>query len=443
MSTKKRPIAIDLFSGAGGMTLGFEMAGFDVVTSVELDPVHCATHEYNFPFWKIICGDVLKLTGDEIRSKAKIGAAEIDLVFGGPPCQGFSLMGKRALDDPRNSLIHHFLRLVIELKPKYFILENVPGLTIGKHANLLGEVIKKFEKAGYSVERDYKLLNAAHFGVPQSRKRLFLVGCKSGLELPDYPAETTRPSVFSKRNGLDLLESSGLPFGPSVWDAISDLPEVAKFKELFQSDAVPATFGECSDYASFLRDEQRASDDYSYRRNFDKDVLTSSAATRHTQKSIKRFRATEQGDTEPISRFYRLDPSEISNTLRSGTASDRGAFTSPRPIHPFSARCITVREAARLHSYPDWFRFNVTKWHGFRQIGNSVPPLLAKAVARKLIERLGSEFKTPSKRRELGNPDLLRMNMSQAAEYYGVDPHVIPPRNRTKTAAKKKASTYA
>ncbi|MFM6055520.1 MAG: DNA cytosine methyltransferase, partial [Sphaerospermopsis kisseleviana] len=115
-------------------------------------------------------------------------------------------------------------------------------------------------------------------------------------------------------------------------------------------------------------------------------ILTSSLRTKHSPASEERFASTPHGKNEPISRFYKLDPDGLCNTLRAGTASNKGAFTSPRPIHPFTPRCITVREAARLHSFPDWFRFHPTKWHGFRQIGNSVPPLLAQAVAAEIIK---------------------------------------------------------
>ena len=151
--------------------------------------------------------------------------------------------------------------------------------------------------------------------------------------------------------------------------------------------------------------------------------------TVHTPLSRKRFRATPHGETEEVSRFHKLDPNGVCNTLRAGTASDHGAFTSPRPIHPFSPRCITVREAARLHSYPDWFRFHVTKWHGFRQVGNSVPPLLGKAVASMIVERIGTGAQK-SEPRHTGDVHLLELNMSQAAEHFGVSNTVIPQRTR-------------
>jgi DNA (cytosine-5)-methyltransferase 1 len=129
-----------------------------------------------------------------------------------------------------------------------------------------------------------------------------------------------------------------------------------------------------------------------------------------------------------ISQFLKPRPDGIFNTLRAGTPSNRGAFTAPRPIHPEQPRCITVREAARLHSYPDWFRFHSTKWHGFRQIGNSVPPLLARAVAAQLLEVLGVEISPPSEEIILKHSDVLQIKMVEAAKRYGVDPHVIESR---------------
>ncbi|NMG07011.1 DNA cytosine methyltransferase [Brasilonema sp. UFV-L1] len=422
---KERPIAVDLFAGAGGMTLGFEQAGFDVLASIEIDPVHCATHEFNFPFWRILCKSVVDTTAAEIRSRSSIGDREIDVVFGGPPCQGFSLIGKRIFDDPRNSLVKNFINLVIELQPKFFVLENVKGMTLGKHREFISVIINEFEQSGYKVRKDYKVLNAAEYGVPQNRERLFLLGCRQDLELPNYPAALTRPA---KLNKAELKNQ--LPLSPTVWDAIGDLPEVEDYIELFEKDSVIAEFGKPSDYARQLRGLCYTDKDYSYERKYDSRMLTSSLRTKHTFQSIKRFEATPAGKTEPVSRFHKLAPEGICNTLRAGTPSNRGAFTSARPIHPFTPRCITVREAARLHSYPDWFRFHVTKWHGFRQIGNSVPPLLAKAVALEIIKVLGVYLFKPRIIQELGNENLLMYDMSQAAEYYGVNPQVIEPRKR-------------
>jgi DNA (cytosine-5)-methyltransferase 1 len=430
MRKNQRPIAVDLFAGVGGMTLGFEQAGFDVLASVEIDPIHCAIHKFNFPFWAILCKDIVDVKGEEIRNYSLIGDREIDVVFGGPPCQGFSLIGKRCLDDPRNSLVFHFIRLVLELQPQVFVLENVKGMTVGKHKVFIAEIIDKFEKSGYKVPTEYQVLNAARYGVPQNRERLFLIGCRQDLELPNYPEPITKIPKINKSNLNDNLPSS-----PTVWEAIKDLPEVENYVELYEKDWVVADFGKPSNYARKLRGLCYTENNYLYERKYDSRILTSSLRTQHSLESIQRFKSTPHGKTEPISRFLKLDPEGICNTLRAGTPSNRGAYTSPRPIHPFTPRCITVREAARLHSYPDWFRFHSTKWHGFRQIGNSVPPLLAKAVALEIIKALGIEPSYRDMVKPLGDVSLLTLDMSKAAKLFGVHPRVIEPRTRSNKLA--------
>jgi DNA (cytosine-5)-methyltransferase 1 len=464
--SSNRPIAVDLFAGAGGMTLGFEQAGFNVLAAVEIDPIHACTHQYNFPFWTILCQSVTETTGEEIRAKSAIKNRDIDVVFGGPPCQGFSIMGKRIVDDPRNSLMFHFVRLVLELKPKFFVMENVRGLTIGKAQQLLIEIIKKFQANNYQVQEDYQILNAACFGVPQHRERLFLIGARADYALPAYPQPITKPigrgvtpcrtgqSNLRKKKGSYLFNEKPsqcylLP-SPNVRDALQDLPVIENYPELFDQDWVWAEFKEPSFYGATLRGLIRPKTDYSYEReNFflklnssnspsnDKlsqsnyTLLTSSLRTRHTPRSISRFAATNPGKKEPISRFFRLHYDGICNTLRAGTPSNKGAFTSPRPIHPEQPRCITVREAARLHSYPDWFRFHSTKWHGFRQIGNSVPPLLAQAVATEIVKVLDLSLAPPTKKQNLGSESLLYLNFSEATRYYH-----LPAKTREELARK-------
>lgn len=403
-----RPIGIDLFAGAGGLSLGFEQAGFDIAAAVEIDPIHCAAHEFNFPDCTVLCRDVAKLSGREIREKANIGKRDVDVVFGGAPCQGFSMIGQRVLDDPRNSLVRHYIRLVREIAPKYFVFENVKGLTLGKHRKFLDELIRQLSK-DYDVLLPYRVLNAADYGVPQDRRRLFLVGARKGLALPVYPE--SRPRVTTA-------------------DAIADIPDAEQFSELVWSDSVPADFRTPSAYARALRETGNKPTHFGYRRRYDPHLLTSSMRADHTKISRQRFAATEWGETEPISRFHKLDPNGVCNTLRAGTNTDRGAFTSPRPIHYLYARCITVREAARLHSYPDWFRFHVTKWHGFRQIGNSVPPALARAVAGSIVKAMRLRPSPPKRIVELGDEKLLKMTLVEAAEYYGVPSTVIARRVR-------------
>ena len=405
-----RPIGIDLFAGAGGLSLGFEAAGFDIAAAVEIDPIHCATHEFNFPYCPSICRSVIDICGSDIRQEAGIGTKDIAIVFGGAPCQGFSMIGKRVLADPRNALVHHFVRLVLELKPAYFVFENVKGLTIGRQRQVLVEMVEAFDRGGYHLHLPYRVLNAADYGIPQERHRLFLLGAREDWALPSYP------DAHKKR--------------VTVADAIGDLPEVGQLPQLMVHDWAEVPLGTPSAYASKLRGIDKDPEDFSYQRIFDQSILTSSLRTTHTVKSRQRFAATPFGKTELVSRFHKLDPDSTCSTLRSGTGNDQGAFTAPRPIHPYTPRCITNREAARLHSYPDWFRFHVTKWHGFRQIGNSVPPLLARAVASQIMIALGGTPNVPTKALELGEPVLLKLTMVQASERYGISTDSNPKRRR-------------
>jgi DNA (cytosine-5)-methyltransferase 1 len=410
MKPSSRPIAIDLFAGAGGLSLGLEQAGFDVAAAIEIDPIHCAVHEYNFPQTKVICASVTQLTGEKIRKLSGLQGLDVDLLAGGAPCQGFSMMGKRALDDPRNQLVQHFVRLVSEIQPKYCLFENVKGLTLGKHVKFLDELITALQDIGYQVQSPYRVLNAVDFGVPQNRQRLFLMAARSDQILPEYP-NSSRKKI-------------------TVADAIADLPDADQFDTLLEMDSLSLLWETQSSYAKQLRGQTKDSSDFSHPREFDYQSLTASMRTIHTDLSRKRFHTTPAGTTEPISRFYKLALDGVCNTLRAGTDSQRGAFTAPRPIHPTLPRVITVREAARLHSYPDWFRFHVTKWHGFRQIGNSVPPLLARAVGAQIMRALAVTPKRPSKLLSCGNPEHLAFNISEASRYFQVSATVIPQRNR-------------
>lgn len=426
-----RPLGIDLFAGAGGMSLGFEQAGFDVVAAVEIDPIHCAAHKFNFPECAVIPNSVVGLSAAEIRWAAGIGFRKVDVVFGGAPCQGFSMIGQRVLDDPRNHLVREFVRIVAELRASYFVFENVKGLTLGKHRQFLEELIEAFDKVGYEVRLPWKVLDAADYGVPQHRERLILFGARKGYALPEYPNSIVAPAD-SKRAG-------SLPLGPTAQDALADLPDAERFTELLQTDEVIAKKGWHlpSAYAKALRGLDNAADDYSYPRRWNPELLTSSARTDHTPISRRRFSETAPGAVEPISRFFKLSPDGLSNTLRAGTDAARGAFTSPRPVHYAYDRCVTVREMARLHGFPDWFRFHATKWHGARQIGNAVPPPLARAVASSVMKALKAKPERPSRLLALDQTSLLYMEMSEAAEHFGV-PKPNSRRDRKSGATKRK-----
>ncbi len=428
-----RPIGIDLFAGAGGLSLGFEQAGFDVVAAVEIDPVHCAVHKYNFPNTAVIPKSVAGLSAAEIRLAAGIGDSPIDCVFGGPPCQGFSMIGQRVLDDPRNSLVLEFVRLVAELEAKTFVFENVKGLTVGKHKAFLDELVRAFDKAGYSVRLPWQVLNAANFGTPQQRQRLILMGARKGLSVPNYPMPTT--------NAVDARKPiPGLPEGPTCGDAIGDIPDANRFMALIETDTVrTSAYKKPSLYAAELRCLTNDAWHYGYVREWQPGFLTSSARTIHTDISRRRFGETQPGSIEPISRFFKLSPTGLSNTLRAGTDGARGAFTSPRPIHFAHDRCITVREMARLHGFPDWFRLQATKWHGARQIGNAVPAPLARAIGRTIMGALGVTPTRPSKAIALGDTSLLYMEMSEAAEHFGV---ARPSSRRDRKSGTKKRKQH-
>ena len=458
---RRRPIAIDLFSGVGGLSLGFEQAGFDVVASVEYDPVHAAVHAFNFPLTKVLCADVSKLDADRLLEAAMRGfiahghdetewTNEIDCIFGGPPCQGFSTMGKRVVGDDRNKLVYRFADLIIALRPRYFVMENVPGMASGGHAGILARLVSKLKQKGYSVTIDMDrvkkraILNASDYGVPQDRRRLILIGYREDMLAPQYPIPTVRRAP--KRQPKETKSERSHPFdflpkGPTVGEAIVDLPDLDEFHALLETDEVRLTktqlrhmANRASDYARRMRGEIDDPEDRSHPREWDKRVLTSSMRTEHTQESIRRFKATKQGDTEEISRFYRLDESGLCNTLRAGTGSERGAYTSPRPLHPTLPRVISVREAARLHSFPDWFRFHRTKWHGFRSIGNAVPPLLGRAIGNSIICSLGVRPTKPRRSIPLGDPALLDLNRLAGAAYFGASTNGIP-KSRKRTLA--------
>lgn len=416
------------------MSLGFEQAGFDIVAAVEIDPVHCATHKFNFPHCAVLSRSVVGLTGAEIRISAGIGTRRVDVVFGGAPCQGFSMIGQRALDDPRNALVGDFLRIAAELEASYFVFENVKGLTLGQHRKFLNEIEELADSYEYDILQPWEVLDAANYGVPQHRERLFLYGAKRPRPVPHYPDKMTRPAD-GRGKFRDLPE-----VGPTVHEAIGDLPDADQFPTLLSTDEVETrAFGPTTKYAAEMRALTNEAWHFGYVRNWKPSLLTSSMRTEHTDISKRRFLETQGGSTEPISRFYKLRADGLSNTLRAGTDGARGAFTSPRPIHPELPRCVTVREMARLHGYPDWFRFNETKWHGARQIGNSVPPPLARAVASTVMLAIGRTPERPDTAVDLGDPALLRMTVTAAAEFFDV-PAPRMRRDKKSGATKRRQS---
>ena len=408
------------------MSLGLEASGFDIACSVELDPIHALVHHYNFPYGSTICKSVTDVTADEVLNALAINGYnhELDVVAGGPPCQGFSQIGKRHLDDPRNTLIFDFVNLIHELQPKYFIFENVPGMTVGKHRAFLNELIFKFEEIGYNLTSPVSVLDASKYGAPQKRKRLIILGSRFDMSPLSYPIEgygehSTQHELFTEKKPL-------LTCG----EAMADLEGIDAFHR-----------SDLGIESSDLNYEARRTDynilpsgNYGlcHLRSHDNKVY-GHIASRHTDKSIQRFKDTIPGTTESVSRFLRLHPNGLCNTLRAGTASNKGAHTAPRPIHYSQNRCITVREAARLHSYPDWFRFHNTIWHGFREIGNSVIPIFAKSLGDQIVRSLGVDIDSLKKYAlESVSDEILSYPMTEAANYWDVPRDIVPTRKRLK-----------
>jgi DNA (cytosine-5)-methyltransferase 1 len=343
------------------------------------------------------------------------------------------MIGQRVLDDPRNSLVREFVRIVRELDANYFVFENVKGLTVGDHRRFLEELIVEFRDIGYNVRTPWKVLNAVTYGVPQDRERLILLGAKRGLALPEYPARRT------SKAGYDLALGD-VGRGPSCAEALGDLPDAEDFETLLSGDSVVTDrWGPPSAYAAEMRCLHPSAWHFGYRRKWDSRTLTSSARSDHSEISRRRFRETPSGRVEPISRLFKLPAAGVANTLRAGSDAKRGAFTSPRPIHYRFPRCVTVREMARLHGFPDWFRFHVTKWNGARQIGNAVPPPMARAIASEVLAAAGIEPQRPKEVLTLGAERLLEMDMSEASAYYSV-PVPIGRRDCKSGARKRKQS---
>jgi DNA (cytosine-5)-methyltransferase 1 len=353
--------AIDLFSGCGGLSLGAARAGLNPTVAVELDPHAAAAHSKNFPNCLTAKLDLSAVKPTEVDS---LYEGRPDIVFGGPPCQGFSYIGKRDQNDPRNQLLDRFFEFVSELKPRAFLMENVPGLLDPSSKRYLEQAL---EKLGTSYQvLDPVVLDASNFGAATKRRRVIVAGYD--------PSDVDEFTV-------DDLSSLKKP-SVCVKDALAGLPEP-------NGEDVAYVSQEQGQYIDFIN---RMIDGVGDKRSieaFESGEVTGFTATKHTFEVSKRFAATSQGSVEKVSRFHRLNASQPARTLRAGTGSDRGSFQSARPIHHLSNRVISVREAARIQGFPDWFTFHPTKWHSHRMIGNSVSPVFSEAVLSPIARALG------------------------------------------------------
>ena len=391
--------------------MGFEASGCDVVAAVELDPVHCAVHKFNFPLCHVFCEGISGVKADAVGEM--LGARELDVIVGGPPCQGFSQIGYRQLEDPRNRLVFEYCRLVQQLRPKYFVFENVPGMTLGAHHAFVEELLNEFEAMGYCVASPLRVLDALEYGVPQSRKRFIILGHRKDCPPLEYPAQTHNGA----QGQLSLFDA--LPARVVAEDAIGDLETHEAFTR-HDSGLQPEGLS-YEGYRFALAFEKAGKFALCDSRTFVRRAVWGHLSSQHSELSIERFSSTPPGSTELVSRFFKLHRRLPCNTLRAGTDTARGAHTAARPIHYELPRCITIREGMRLHSYPDWFQLHRTVWHGFRQLGNSVAPLFAKALGDAIVTALGIDSRQlPTRVLMPGNEDLVSCSMTEACDHFGV-----------------------
>jgi len=377
--SEKKLVAIDLFAGIGGLSLGLRAAGVEVAASVEMDDSCHEMYNRNFPTTRFIHQDIRLL--DPLQLRDELGT-DIDVIVGGPPCQGFSLIGLRDPEDDRSKLIFEFRRFVKTLQPKYFVMENVPGMLSAAGGQWVAELIQQLDSDGYNVAEP-KILCASEFGAPQERNRVFIIGTRKDLPVR---ASAPVPTHVSARDVLlGKARSQLLPVSATVRDAISDLPEIDDHLHLFEGHEVEYDKPPMSAYAKMMRGIGPDANFFGPVPNtWNSAVCSNCKRVEHGPVLTQRFMEAPQGTTVPVSRLYKLQWENTANTLRAGTPSSRGSYSSPRPVHPETPRCISVREGARLQGFPDWFEFHPTKWHGFRQVGNSVSPMVAKAVAEAI-----------------------------------------------------------
>lgn len=359
---------IDLFSGCGGLSEGFKNAKFKIILANDNWGAVKETFEYNHPKTKLIIGDIKKIPSKKIMEEAGIRRGDVDVVVGGPPCQGFSLSGNRVIDDPRNHLVKEFIRVVKDLQPNWFVMENVIGILSLAKGEISKEIMYSFGKIGYEM-RNFKILNATHYGVPQLRKRVFYIGNRIGVPVK-FPIEKNFYINGNGNNHNNQTNLLNLPPAVTVGDAISDLPSLndESGEEVMDYPSLPKT--------EYQEDRRRSSK-----------KLYNHVRSNHTEQTIKVINLVpEGGNWRDLPKEYqnirsfsntwrRLDSEYPSVTIDTG---HRHHF------HPTANRVPTVRESARIQGFDDKFRFLSSRTHQFRMVGNAVPPLLAKSIAEMI-----------------------------------------------------------
>lgn len=346
-------IGLDIFSGAGGLSLGAEMAGIDVKYAIEINKSAAQTFRRNHKGAHVICDDITKLSPKEI-----VGDNQIFIIMGGPPCQGFSLSNtmNRNMNNPKNLLFKEFVRFVNELHPTWFVFENVSGLTSMNHGETQKMIEKCFENLGYTVSP--AVLWASDYGVPQHRNRFFLIGNAYGVKFE-----------FPEKHEKQI----------SVEEAIGDLPILGN-GDSYNILPYRVSLEEASRYAQQMR---KCSEN-----------ATQNFVSKNNDLVIERYKHIKQGQN------WRAIPDSLMENYTDKKRTHSGIYRrllADKPsvvisnyrksmlIHPFQDRGLSVREAARIQSFPDDFIFEGPISHIQQQIGNAVPPLLAKAVVKKIL----------------------------------------------------------
>lgn len=371
---------IDLFAGAGGITEGFRLAGYKCLCANDFDFEAQHTFTYNHPSIPYILKDVCELTVDEILKVAQCTPDQVDVITGGPPCQGFSLAGLRLSNDPRNVLFKEYVRIAKGLCPKVIFFENVSGILSMQKGKVIQAIIKEFGEIGYKCK--FAMVNAADYGVPQARPRFVLIGVHSDKIEISFPEPT-----HGKNNNdsqLTLFENDLLPY-VTVEDALSDLPQ---FEQGEGAEEITQT--------SLDKKSKYQKDRIGTRQP---GVIFNHRATRHAKEIVERYSMIPQGCTNSVlplelrtkkQNVFKLSMSQPSRTVTCNFRTDL--------LHPIVPRGLTVREAARLQSFDDDYRFfgNLARKAKYLtqddQVGNAVPPLMAYAFAEHIKKVILPQF---------------------------------------------------
>lgn len=353
---------IDLFCGCGGFSKGFLNAGFEVLLGIDHWEDATNTYAKNFPNTKVLTEDITSVSGKQITDLLNCEGTDIDVIIGGPPCQGFSVSGWRLVDDPRNVLYKSFVKIVEQLQPKMFVMENVPGLVRLYGGKIKDEVIKDFSNIGYNVS--CQLLHACNYGVPQTRKRVFFVGLNKQYFKSDRFFEFPKPT-----HGEGLI-----PY-LTTKEAIGDLPTLSETE--MGSEVLEYPISPLNLYQESMRRSSK--------------LVYNHVATMHTKKTREIISMVPDGGN------YKTLPKELWSTRKVNIAwtrmnSNKPCFTIDtghnHHFHYEANRVPTVRESARIQSFPDDFIYYGIKTSQLKQVGNAVPPILAQVIASKMMELL-------------------------------------------------------